>query len=214
MAETDRHYHLMVELRQALEDLFANEPDIYVSGNLLVFYEEGNKRRHVSPDVFVVFGIPKHERPNYLLWEEGRGPNVVIELTSSSTRKEDTGKKLKLYQDVLKVPEYVLFDPFGDYLKPRFQGFRLVQGKYKQMQLKDGRLHSRQLGLIIEPDGKTLRLVDPETGERLATRAESRRAAEQQVQAEKQARLAAEAEIERLRSELPRRKPANGKNGR
>ena len=95
----------MIDLQQALQDWFAARPDVYVSGNLLLFYEEGNKRRHVSPDVFVVFGVPKRMRPNYLLWEEGRGPAVVIELTSSTTRREDTHKHV-LYRDVLRVPEY------------------------------------------------------------------------------------------------------------
>jgi Uma2 family endonuclease len=199
MAETDLHRLLMIDLLQALEDWFADDPDVYVSGNLLLFYEEGNKRRHVSPDVFVVFGVPKRPRINYLTWEEGRGPGVVIELTSSSTRREDTSKKFALYQDVLRVPEYFLFDPFGDYLKPRFQGNRLVGGQYRPMRPKDGRLRSRQLNLILEPDGKQLRLVDPETGLRLPTRAE--------------ARAAAEAEVERLRAELASRYRGDQRNG-
>ena len=78
MAETDFHRKLLNELVEILDDWFRNDPKAYVSGNLLLFYEEGNKRRHVSPDVFVVFGVPKGDRPNYLLWEEGHGPNVVI----------------------------------------------------------------------------------------------------------------------------------------
>jgi Uma2 family endonuclease len=209
MAETDQHRVLMTALIQALEDWFAADDDIYVSGNLLVFYEQGNKRRHISPDVFVVRGVPKGMRPNYLLWEEGRGPNAVIELTSSSTKREDTRKKFELYRDVLKVPEYFLFDPFGDYLKPRFQGYRLVAGEYRSMRLTDNRLKSRQLGLVLEPDGKVLRLVDPATGHRLPTRAEARRAEAARAEAERAraeaeaaARERAEAEVERLRAEL------------
>jgi len=208
MAETDLHRLLMIDLLQALEDWFADDPDLYVSENLLLFYEEGNKRRHVSPDVFVVFGVPKRVRENYLLWEEGRGPNVVIELTSSSTRREDTDKKHDLYRDVLRVPEYFLFDPYGDYLDPRFQGYRLAGGTYRPMRLKDGRLRSRQLGLDLVPDGRQLRLVDPATGQRLPTRAEARLVADQ-------ARLAAEAEAERLRAELAAiRARTDGRNGR
>ena len=117
---------------------------------------KGNKRKHVSPDVLVVFGVAKHPRENYLLWEEGRGPNVVIELTSASTRKEDTDTKFALYQDVLKIPEYFLFDLLGHYLNPRFQGYRLVRGQYRPMKLENGGLTSRQLGLVLEPDGKAL----------------------------------------------------------
>src|SRR5450755_4060946 len=131
MAETDIHRRLMTELIAALQAFYASESLVYVSGNLLLFYEEGNKRRHLSPDVFVVRGVPKHERENYLLWEEGQSPQFVIELTSSSTRREDTAKKFELYRDILKVREYFLFDPMGDYLKPSMQGWRLVRGVYK-----------------------------------------------------------------------------------
>ena len=62
MAETDVHRDLMIDLIQTLEDRFAADPEVYVSGNILMFYEEGNRRRHVSPDVFVVRGIPKLPR--------------------------------------------------------------------------------------------------------------------------------------------------------
>ena len=207
MAETDFHRKLLNWSVDALDDWFAADPNVYVSGNLLLFYEEGNKRRHVSPDVFAVFGVPKGDRPNYLLWEEGRGPNIVIELTSSSTRREDTRRKFELYRDVLRVPEYFLFDPFGDYLSPRFQGFRLSGGEYRPIGAQAGRMRSRQLGLLLEPDGQHLRFVDPATGKRLPTRAEAR-------QAEAEARRAAEAEVERLRAEnAALRKRPNGRNG-
>src|SRR5437588_5992969 len=111
MAETDLHRDLMIALIQTLQAWYAREPFVYVSGNLLVFYEPDNRRRHLSPDVFVVKGVPKHRRDNYLIWEEGRGPDVVIELTSASTRNEDVEEKMGLYRDVLRVPEYFLFDP-------------------------------------------------------------------------------------------------------
>lgn len=70
MAQTDWHRDLMMVLIQTLSDYYAAEPLVYVSGNLLVFYEPGNRRRHLSPDVFVVKGVGKHQRPNYLIWEE------------------------------------------------------------------------------------------------------------------------------------------------
>src|SRR4051794_34952273 len=68
MAETDHHRKLMTDLIQTLDAYYADEPMVYVSGNLLLFYERGNKRRHRSPDVFVVKGVPKGDRDNYLLW--------------------------------------------------------------------------------------------------------------------------------------------------
>src|SRR4051812_1502969 len=95
MAETDWHRVLMVRVIQLLQEFFTPRPDVYVSGNLLVFYEEGNKRKHVAPDCFVVFGVEKEMRDNYLVWEEGKAPDVVFEFTSASTRTEDTRKKFE-----------------------------------------------------------------------------------------------------------------------
>src|SRR4051794_12202671 len=111
MPETDWHRDLMHLLIAILKAFYQAQPRVYVSGNLLLFYQRGNKRRHVSPDVFVVKGVAKGDRPNYLPWEEGKGPDIVIELTSSSPRKEDLNKKFNLYQNTLKVKEYFLFDP-------------------------------------------------------------------------------------------------------
>jgi hypothetical protein len=74
MAETELRMRLMMALIQTLEAFFRANPMVYVWGNLLVFYERGNKRKHLSPDVFVVRGVPgrrHHPRDNYLIWEEG-----------------------------------------------------------------------------------------------------------------------------------------------
>jgi len=125
MAETDWHRDLMNALIQTLVVYYAADPMVYVSGNLLVFLQAGQPSAHLSPDVFVVKGVAKHQRPNYLIWEERKGPDVVIELTSQSTRDEDVEDKYELYQDTLRVPEYFLFDPLGDYLQPPLQGHRL-----------------------------------------------------------------------------------------
>jgi Uma2 family endonuclease len=219
MAETDQHRDLMNRLIETLKRHFAGQERVYVSGNLLLFYEPGNRRRHVSPDVFVVKGVPNHDRPNYLLWEEHKGPNVVIEITSSSTRREDQETKFRLYRDTLRVKEYFLFDPLGDYLEPPLQGYRLRGGQYQKVRLVQGRLPSRTLGLHLERSGANLRLYDPvteswlPTDKELADRGaeaeaerEALRQALQQSQAaqerERQVREAIEAENERLRREL------------
>ncbi len=191
MAETDLHGLLTIDTRQTLSLWYANDPDVYVSGNLLLYYVRGNKRRHVAPDVFVVKGVPKRTRDCYLLWEEGKGPDAVVELTSSSTRKEDTTKKFLLYRDVLKVREYFLFDPRGDYLKPSLQGFRLSRGNYVDIPMVDGRLPSKALGLHLERSGTDLRFFDPVTGEWLPTLAEI-------AQHERMERLRTEAAMHQL----------------
>lgn len=193
MAETDLHRQLMFDLIEILQARYDHDPDVYVSGDLLLFYEEGNKRRHVAPDVFVVFGVARRPRLNYLLWAEGKGPDVVIEVTSKTTRREDQTKKRTLYQDVLRVPEYFQIDPTEDYLKPPFQGHRLINGRYEPIEVVDGgRLPSLTLGLLLERDGPRLLLIDPATGLRLRSRRERADDAEQQRIAAEQRRIEAE----------------------
>jgi Uma2 family endonuclease len=206
MAETEVHRDLMVDLIQTLKAHFEAVPDVYVSGNLMLFYEEGNKRKHISPDVFAVRGIPKGLREYYLTWEEGKGPDVALEITSKSTRSVDVKKKMALYRDVLGIAEYFLFDPYQDYLTPPMQGYRLVDGEYEQIGTVARRLPSEVLGLHLERDGTQLRLFDPATGQRLPTTLE--RAEAERLRADQ-----AELENAQLREELEalrRRKNGGG----
>jgi Uma2 family endonuclease len=202
MAETDWHRDLMAALIDTLKLYYAAQPFVYVSGNLLMFYERGNRRRHVSPDVFVVKGVPKHDRPNYLVWQERKGPDVVIEITSSSTRREDVRQKRDLYQNTLRVREYFLFDPDADYLDPPLQGFRLVKDQYTPIRPVAGRLRSRVLGLYLERQGRQLRLYDLANDRLLPTPRELATQAEEARRREVEARRQAEAEVERLRREV------------
>jgi Uma2 family endonuclease len=196
MAETDVHRQIMMDLIEILQDRYANDPNVYVSGDLLYFYEEGNKRKHIAPDVFMVRGVPKLPlRDHYLAWLEGKHPDIVIEVTSKTTRKKDEGKKRELYRDVLRVPEYFQIDPTEDYLKPPMQGHRLMDDQYEPIEPLAGRLPSEVLGLHFERDGLWLRLFDPATGCWLPTRQEGR--AEERRRAED-----AEAEVARLRREI------------
>ena len=228
MAETPLHRDVMIDLIRTLEGYYAGDPMTYVSGNMLMFFEEGNRRRHLSPDVFVTRGIPKKDRENYLMWEEGKGPDLVIEVTSKSTRREDRQKKRDLYRDVLGVVEYFLFDPLAEYLRPPLQGYRLIDGDYAPIGPVDGRLPSAVTGLRLEAAGSSLRLYSPALGrwlptaeDRVAEEAAARRAAEAAQQAaeaksreDEAARRAAEAEVERLRREIEAsRRPGPGEAG-
>lgn len=212
MAETDLHRNIMIAVIQILEYWFRDRPMVYVSGNMLVYYVPGDKRRHVAPDAFVVIGVAKKLREYYLVWEEGKSLALVIEITSKTTKAEDLGKKMVLYRDVLKVKEYFMFDPREEYLRPSLQGFRLSKGEYVPVAEKNDRLVSRVLGLHLERDGVNLRFFDPATGTYVPTpeeRAEMEK--ERADQAEKDAQEA-EARVrhlldenERLREELSRR---------
>jgi Uma2 family endonuclease len=204
MAETDIHADLMIQLRESLKSFFASQPDVYVSGNLLLYYEEGNPRKSVSPDVFVVFGVGKHKRRIYKLWQEGRAPDVVFEISSRGTWGEDLHKKFQLYAR-LGVGEYYVFDPEYDYLYQPLLAFRLEEGLYEAVEVVDGRVHSDALGLDLVDTGETLRLFDPRTGRFLPTREEIEAAREQAEAAREQA----EAELARLREELARLRQPN-----
>ncbi len=132
IAETDVHRQAIFDTIVTLSDFFRDRPDVYVTGNLLLYYEAGNPAAAVAPDVFVVFGVAKHLRRTYKVWEEGRAPAVVIEFTSRATALEDQGNKRVLYA-WLGVSEYFLCDPLAEYLAPPLQGFRLAEGEYRRL---------------------------------------------------------------------------------
>jgi Uma2 family endonuclease len=212
MAETELHLRDMIATIQVLDDHFAGQPNVYVCGNVLLYYEEGNPRKLVAPDVLVALDVPKKpNRDYYLVWKEGKASDFIVEITSKSTKKEDIKKKFGIYRDILRVSEYFLFDPTEDYLEPPLQGFRLAQGEYVPITPVAGRLPSQVLGLHLERDGKYLRLFDPTTGERLLTPVEGREAAEQRAALEHQRAAgehgratAAEADVRRLAEENER----------
>lgn len=221
VGETEIHVIEFAETLFTLREFFQNHMDVYVAGNMFLYYEEGNPREVVCPDLFVVKGVSKEMRRIYKLWQEKVPPCFILEFTSRSTRLEDLGKKRALYAD-LGVKEYFLFDPLEEYLKSPLQGYRLLENEYLPIETAiDGSIISRELNIRLMPEGFTLRLYDAHTGEKLLRpleTAEARRVAYQQVQieielrhqAEHQARLEAEArkqadaEITRLRAEIER----------
>jgi Uma2 family endonuclease len=169
MAESDLHRLTMTDLIDRLVAHFAKREDVYVSGNMLVYYEEGNVGRHLAPDCFVVFGVPNHNRDTFRTWDEGAVPSVVFEITSKTTRDEDTETKFAVYQNVWRVDEYFLFDPTEEYLSPSLAGYRRVRGGLQPVRLTKGRLTSRALGLTLSRDGQQLRLHDTASGVMLLT---------------------------------------------
>jgi Uma2 family endonuclease len=217
MGETPFHRDVMSGLIRMLKVLFADRSDVYVSGNMMLYYERGNRSASVSPDVFVTVGIPREpERRVYLLWREGLPPTWVLEVTSRSTRRQDLVRKRALYAR-LGVSEYFLFDPLGEYLHPPLQGFRLVSGRYEPIPASeaDGSIASEALGVLLAVAGGQVRLFDRVTHEMLPTpeeivRAAERRALEEHLRADAAERRAAALErqlaVERERAaELERR---------
>jgi Uma2 family endonuclease len=209
MAETDIHRDLMLDIIEMLKNHFRARPDVYVSGNLLLYYEKGNPQKSVVPDVFVVLGIEKKKRRTYLLWEEGKGPDFVLELVSPKTYREDLRKKKDLYASVLSVNEYYLYDPDGRYLQPSLQGYRLINGVYMPIQAVKDRFPSDVLGLELGEKDMELGLYNPQTKRWLlkpSEEAEARRQAETKAHREFQARQQAEARAQQAEAELIRLK--------
>jgi Uma2 family endonuclease len=186
MGETDTHRKLMMALIETLEAFFLNEPKVYVSGNLMCYYEENNPKASISPDVFVVRGVAKHERRIYKFWEEP-APQVVLEISSKKTRKEDFGKKKDIYA-WLSVREYFVFDPEAK-LRAPLRAFRLRGAELVEERVVGQRVMSAELGLELVQTEGTLRLINPRTKTFLLTPAESYVRAEQE--ATRAARLAA-----------------------
>jgi Uma2 family endonuclease len=190
----------MTYLIDALTEHFRPALDVYVAGNLFLYYRKGDPRAVVAPDLFVVKGVAKGNRKVYKLWEEHRSPCLVVEVTSDTTRDEDLSDKRAVYEQ-LGVEEYFLFDPLGDYLDPRLQGHRLVNGRFRPAPLEaDGSLISRTTGVTLQIEGEHLRVVETASG-RLFLRYEE---ALDQSQREVEARRALEDENARLRAELAR----------
>ena len=199
MAESDLHRDEIVRLIETLQAVFADDADVYVSGDLLCYDEEGNPRRSVAPDVFIVRGVPKHRREIFKYWDEDGSPTFVIEVTSKSTSKEDEIRKRLLYAR-LGVRELFLYDPLAEYLAPSFQGFRLAGDDYLPIPPDaEGGLVSEEVGLRLVLRDGLLRLVDPVTGAVRLSPAERTALAEERAAAEVDAHIEAEerAEAER-----------------
>jgi len=149
MAETEKHVIQLAQLLGCLRTYFASSPDVYVSGNNMMYYEEGNPRKKVSPDIYITLGIPKRERRSYRIWVEGKTPDFILELLSDETRRRDFGFKKKLYQNVFQTKEYFLYDPDTEEL----YGYQLTENRYRLVKPNaDSRFFSSVLELLFGVD--------------------------------------------------------------
>jgi Uma2 family endonuclease len=208
MGETDLHRRWMIRVIDLLEHRYRNEPRVYVSGDLLMYYVEGMPARYVVPDAFVVKDCEKRERRVFKTWEEQRVPNLVVEVTSRSTRRRDEAHEPRIYAD-LGVAEYFMYDPTADYLRPPLQGFRLVGTEHVRIEPDGaGRLTSEELGATLHLEDRRLVVIDLATGLPFCTESEAN-AAERETErtareTERAARLAAEAARDAAERELAR----------
>ena len=198
LAENDWQLRAILDAVAVLDEHFVGRPDVYVSGDLLIYYEEGNPRKCVAPDVFVVFGVAKHHRMIYKLWAEPKAPDFVLEVASENTWKQDEGPKRVLYAE-LGIQEYWMFDPRDEYFDPPLRGFTLDAGAYRSLpaRAEGGQrvFRSEVLGLDLRLQDGRLWFRDPASGEDLRTLRDERAA-------HRDTSLAAEARIAELEARV------------
>lgn len=164
MGETAIHYKLTSLFFNLLEAFFSSRSDISVAANLMVYYDEGNPKRWLAPDVFVCFGVENKLRRTFKTWEEGVFPQVVFEVASDSTFENDLGGK-RLDYARLGVEEYYLLDPEREYLPSPVMAFRRENGRLMSINIEDNRVFSPLLNLEIVDTGKSFRLFNPKSKE-------------------------------------------------
>ena len=147
-----------------LEDTFIppNYPpdQVFIASDLNLYYDPNHTLWFKRPDWFAVLGISRlyqqtELRLSYVVWQEGIYPNVVVELLSPSTEKEDFGQTLReinqpptkweVYEKILRIPYYIIFDRYTDNLRV----FQNIAGRYQELSISDSRIWLRELELGI-----------------------------------------------------------------
>jgi len=215
--ESDRHLKQILLLLSSLEWWWRDRPDatqerrnnFFAAGNLSIYYSTRQRKSEDfrGPDFFVVLNTEYKERKSWVVWEEdGKYPNLILEILSDTTAQIDKGLKKQIYQDIFRTPEYLWFDPYS----LEFVGFRLKDARYYEQinPNEQGWLWSQQLELYLGIVEERLRFFTP-AGELVpapkeaAIQEQQRAEAERQrAEAERQRAEQAEAIAERLRRRL------------
>jgi Uma2 family endonuclease len=149
--ETNRHRIAMNVLIRSVQQALSDRKDFFVGGNMFVYYSRNQamNRDFRGPDFFVVLDVDgDRERQGWVVWEEdGRYPDVIIELLSASTAAADQTVKKALYERVFKTSDYFVYDPFD---KTSLSGWTLVHNHYEPLEKNEqGWLWCESLGLWL-----------------------------------------------------------------
>jgi Uma2 family endonuclease len=210
--ESDLHRRQIDLLVRLLEWWWRDRQNFYASGNLTIYYSPNQLKSEYfrGPDFFVVLGTEKKDRKSWVVWQEdGKYPNVIVEILSNSTVATDRGLKKQIYQDTFRTPDYFWFDPITLML----EGFHILDGQYQQLQATEqGWLWSQQLQLYLgvhdgklrffTAAGQLVPLPEEEMGEQVEQERQRAEQEHQRAEQERQRAEQAEQEIERLRSLL------------
>ncbi len=192
LAESYVHLYAILATLEVLKQYLQGRQATVLADQFL-YYAQGYPRLRVAPDVMVIFDVAPGGRDNFKIWEEGQVPVVIFEVTSPGTKGQDTEFKKTLYEQ-LGVREYWLFDPKGEWVEEKLQGYRLRGETYEL--ITDSRSEPLQLRLQVEE--QLIGFYREDTGEKLLIPEELKAALDQ----EKTARQEAESQVERLKEKL------------
>ncbi|MGI8641994.1 MAG: Uma2 family endonuclease [Pyrinomonadaceae bacterium] len=201
MGETSIHAKLINKLLAMLLQFFEQHEDVFLSSNMNLYYEEKNPNKWLAPDLLISFGVPNHERSSYQVWKEKVFPQVIFEIASNSTWKDDISEKYEIYE-LFGVEEYYVLDPEFAYLPASMLAFHRQGERLLAVQILENRVFSPRLGLEIVQTERGFRLFNPHTNEFLRTLEEAEK---DRLENEKRARKA-ENELEKLKAEIERLK--------
>jgi Uma2 family endonuclease len=213
MADNTTQFRWITTIVGELEDMFRDDPNVFVAGDLLWYPVESETKINRAPDAMVVFGRPKEDRGSYKQWEEEDiAPQCVFDVCLSSNIQGEMQKKFAFYNRY-GVEEYYIYDPDTGLLTGWLNG---GSGLLPILHMQGWK--SPRLGIRFELDGNHLSIYRPD-GRRFASYIEQAQradgaeqraevaeqranAAEQRANAEAEARHHAEVEIARLKALL------------
>ncbi len=213
IAQSVEHGNAVQQATTALRHYFRERADVLVAMELLVYYQRGNVKAQLQPDLQVVFGAEyRPNRGSYRIWEEGKAPDFVLEVASPSTAKHDAEHKAREYARI-GVREYWRLDPAGTLMETPLKGYEISAGQSEPVRPAVGRggvLRSRVLGLDLRSErqaGTTvLVFIDPDTGEEfdgsLAAAERDKQELQQRVRAAEQRAIEAEERAQALEEQL------------
>jgi Uma2 family endonuclease len=176
MADNTKQFRWIVMIKENLELLFRDDPQVFVAGDLLWYPVEGDNTIRLAPDVMVVLGRPKGDRGSYRQWEEGNlAPQVVFEILSPGNRFGEMLRKLRFYERY-GVEEYYIYDPD----KLELTGLQRQEDTLKILEIMEGWVSPR-LQIRFQITADTLEIYRPD-GQRFLTYSELGQALDQERQ--------------------------------
>ncbi|MCC5661029.1 Uma2 family endonuclease [Nostoc sp. XA010] len=198
--ESDLHREQIDLLIRLIKWWWRDRQDFYATANLTIYFSPNQKKSEEfrGPDFFVVLDTEKKDRKSWVVWQEdGKYPNVIIEMLSDSTASVDKGLKKQIYQNTFRTLDYFWFDPNN----LEFQGFHLVDGQYQDIApTESGWLWSQQLRLYLGVEEGKLRFFTPDGHRVMLPEEEANQQLQQVNQQLAQERQRAEKLAERLRA--------------